>query len=94
MPPFRALIARTRKYSIKHCRSRMRDGIAMIIGTRYWPPHPLSGLLVAEPSARKNMHRETNRSAIIFAYDVNTSASNISPNFPSCDCARPPIETR
>lgn len=65
--PFLAFKARTRKYSMRHWRSRMSEGMAMMTGTRYWPPHPLSGLLVAEPSGLKNMQRATKRSAIIFA---------------------------
>lgn len=67
VPPFRALRERTRKYSIRHWRRRMREGMAIMMGTRYWPPHPRSGLRVAEPSDWKNMHRATKRSAIIFA---------------------------
>jgi len=68
MPPFLALEFRTRTYSIKHCRSRIKEGIAMMMGTRNWPPHPRSGRAVAEPEGEeKNMQRETKRSAIIFA---------------------------
>ena len=67
VPPFRALEERTRRYSIMHWRKRMRDGMAMIMGTRYCPPQPRSGRLVAEPLWEKNMQRETKRSAIILA---------------------------
>jgi hypothetical protein len=67
----------------------------MMIGTRYWPPQPRSGRAVAEPEGdEKNMHRETKRSAIIFAYEVSTSARRISPNFPEFEGARPPMEIR
>ncbi len=94
IPPALRFECRTRKYSIRHCRNRIKDGIAIMMGRRYWPPHALSGRCVAEPSFWKNMQRETKRSAMIFAYDVNTSASRISPNFPCPVCAKPPIETR
>jgi hypothetical protein len=68
IPPFLIFAFRTLTYSIKHWRSRMSEGIAMIIGTRYWPPQPRSGRAVAEPSGpEKNMQSETNKSAIIFA---------------------------
>ena len=59
--------ARTRKYSIMHCRKRIRDGMAMMSGTKYCPPQPLSGREVADPLCWKYMHIDTNRSAMIFA---------------------------
>lgn len=45
----------------------MSDGIAIIMGTIYCPPHPRSGRDVALPDGVKNMQKETKRSAIIFA---------------------------
>ena len=69
--------------------------MAIMMGTRNWPPHALSGRLVAEPfGPEKNIHSDTKRSAIIFAYDVSTSARSMSPNFPCPACANPPTETR
>jgi hypothetical protein len=59
---------RTRRYSIMHWRKRIKEGIAMIIGTKYCPPQPRSGLAVAEPGLLvKNIQRATKRSAIILA---------------------------
>ena len=84
----------TRPYSIKHCRSRIMLGMLIMIGTAYAPPHPRSGLSVLLIPDEKNMHKETNRSPNTLAYEVNTSARRISPNFPSWASAIPPIETR
>ena len=58
--------ARTRKYSIIHCLNRIMDGIAMMMGTKYCPPHPLSGRPVADPLCWKYMQIATNKSAMIF----------------------------
>jgi len=66
-PPLRWLLERTRRYSVMHWRKRIREGMAITMGTMYWPPQPLSGLFVAEPSCEKNIQSATNRSAIIFA---------------------------
>lgn len=81
-------------YSMMHCRNRIREGTAMMIGRRYGPPQPRSGRPVALPLCRRNMHSEMTRSAMTLAYEVNTSASRMSPNFPSCECAMPPTLTR
>lgn len=84
----------TLPYSIKHCLSRIMLGMLITRGTIYAPPHPLSGFAVDETPDEKNMHSDTNKSPSTFAYDVKTSASKMSPNFPSCASAIPPILTR
>lgn len=84
----------TRMYSIRHCLSRIKLGILMMIGTMYFPPHPLSGLSVEDFPEERNMHSETNRSPSTFAYEVRASASRISPNLPSCASAIPPMLIR
>lgn len=73
----------TRLYSIKHCLSRIMLGMLMIMGTIYCPPHPLSGLSVEDFPDERNMHNETKRSPSTLEYEVRTSASKMSPNFPS-----------
>ena len=65
-----------------------------MIGTMYCPPQVRSGLSVDEIPLEKNMQPDTKRSPRIFAYDVKTSASSMSPNFPSCASAIPPILMR
>lgn len=82
-PPERRFDLPTRIYSITHWRNRIRYGIAIMSGTTISPPHDRFGLAVADPEGVKNMHIATKRSAITFAYEVNTSASKMSPNLPS-----------
>lgn len=57
----------TRMYSIRHCLNRMILGMLMIMGTMYFPPHPLSGLSVEDLPEDRNMHSETNKSPKTFA---------------------------
>ena len=52
----------TRKYSIRHCLNRIMLGILMTKGTIYWPPQPLSGLLVDDTPVLKNMQTEIKKS--------------------------------
>src|SRR5277367_5526245 len=61
-PPCLWLYFLTRRYSIMHWRKRMRLGMAIISGTINCPPHPRSGLLVADFPDEKNMQSETKRS--------------------------------
>lgn len=91
IPPDLWLPLRTRRYSIKHCRKRIKLGMLMMSGTMKTPPQVLSGLPVLECFLEMNMHSATNKSPMTFAYDVNASAINISPNFPSCASAKPPM---
>ncbi len=84
----------TLENSIRHCRRRIKLGMLMIKGTTYFPPQFLSGLSVEEVPMVKNMHADTNRSPSTLEYDVNTSASSMSPNFPSFASAIPPTLTR
>ena len=93
-PPALCILLLTLRNSIKHCRSRIKLGRLMIKGTRTEPPQPRSGLDVEEYLLERNMQPETNKSPRTLAYEVNTSASKISPNFPSCVSAIPPILTR
>lgn len=84
----------TLENSIRHCRKRIKLGMLIIRGTTYFPPQFRSGLSVEEVPIVKNMHADTNRSPSTLAYDVNTSARSISPNFPSFASAIPPTLTR
>jgi hypothetical protein len=93
-PPCLPSCLRTLRYSIKHCRKRIKDGMLMISGTIYCPPQLRSGFPVDEWRDEKNMHADTNISPNTFAYDVKTSARSISANLPSFAAAMPPTLTR
>src|SRR5690242_5069007 len=77
-----------------HCLSRIRDGMLIMKGTQNAPPQLRFGGPVLLCEEEKNMHSETNRSPSTFAYDVNASASRMSPNFPSAASAIPPMLIR
>ena len=91
-PELAVLLRRTRRNSIRHCRNRIMLGMDIMRGTRYCPPHPLSGFAV-DTLLEKSMHVDTNRSPSTLAYEVRTSASRMSPNLPSWTSASPPSET-
>lgn len=80
----------TLRNSIRHCRNLIKLGTLMIIGTKYGPPQPRSGFAVEDDVLESNIHSDTKRSPRTLAYDVRTSASNMSPNLPSCASAIPP----
>jgi hypothetical protein len=57
----------TLKYSIKHCRSRIKYGMLMMNGTQNAPPQFRFGGPVELMPEEKNMHKLTNRSPSTFA---------------------------
>ncbi len=63
-------------------------------GTQNAPPQLRFGGPVLLFEDEKNIHSETNRSPRTLAYDVNASASRISPNLPSAASAIPPMLMR
>jgi hypothetical protein len=63
-------------------------------GTTYAPPQLRSGLSVEDFPFDRSMHNDTKRSPNTLAYEVKASASNMSPNFPSCASAIPPTLMR
>jgi hypothetical protein len=57
----------TREYSVRHCRSRMSDGMLMTNGTQKAPPQLRFGGPVELWVDEKNMQSETKRSPNTFA---------------------------
>lgn len=65
--PVRSFALCTRKYSIIHCLSRIKDGMLMMNGTQNAPPQLLFGGPVLECLDEKNIQSEMNRSPSTFA---------------------------
>ena len=61
-PPEDCRLLLTRRYSMRHWRSRIKLGTLIIKGTKYEPPQALSGLAVEEYFVEKNMQEDTKRS--------------------------------
>jgi len=67
MEPVCLLAFWTREYSVRHCRSRMSDGMLMMKGTQNAPPQLRFGGPVELCEDEKNMHNEMKRSPRTFA---------------------------